>query len=107
MVIAPCSMHTLASIAAGLSGRLMDRAADVILKERRPLLLAVRETPFNATHLENMLRVTRNGGVIFPISPAFYARPRDLDEMVDNFVLRLLDHLGVGGKGFRWGSPRR
>jgi 4-hydroxy-3-polyprenylbenzoate decarboxylase len=106
MVIVPCSVNTLAAIAGGISDRLMTRAADVVLKERRPLLLAVRETPLSAVHLENMLRVSRNGATIFPISPAFYARPASFEEMLDNFVLRLLDHLGLApDRGYRWGGP--
>ncbi len=106
MVIIPCSVNTLAAIAAGIADRLLTRAADVVLKERRPLLLAVRETPLGTVHLENMLRVSRNGAVVFPISPAFYARPASQEEMLDNFVLRLLDHLGLEpDKGYRWGGP--
>ena len=107
MVIAPCSMHTLACVAQGLADRLIHRAADVTLKERRPLLLAVRETPLGAVHLENMTRVTRNGAVVFPICPAFYARPATLDDAIDNFIMRLLDHLGLpADRGVRWGESR-
>ena len=106
MVIIPCSVNTLAAIATGIADRLMTRAADVVLKERRPLLLAIREAPLGTVHLENMLRVSRNGAVVFPIAPAFYARPASLEEMLDNFVLRLLDHLGLEpDRGYRWGGP--
>jgi polyprenyl P-hydroxybenzoate/phenylacrylic acid decarboxylase-like protein len=106
MVIAPCSMNTLAAVSQGLADNLMTRAADVTLKERRPLLMAVRETPLSAVHLENMLRATRNGSTIFPLCPAFYAHPDSVEEMLDNFVLRLLDHLGLtADRGYRWGTP--
>jgi flavin prenyltransferase len=96
MLVAPCSMKTLASVAHGLSDNLISRAADVTLKERRRLVLMVRETPFNLAHLRNMTAVTEMGGVIFPPLPAFYAKPRTLDEMVDQTVLRALDLFGLG-----------
>lgn len=91
MVVAPCSMRTLAAVAHGLSDNLITRAADVVLKERRHLILMVRETPFNLAHLRNMTAVTEMGGVIFPPLPAFYHRPQNLDEMVDHTVARVLD----------------
>ena len=107
MVIAPCSMRTLACVAQGLADRLIHRAADVALKERRPLLLAVRETPLGSVHLENMTRVTRHGAIVFPVCPAFYARPATLEAVLDNFVMRLLDHLGLpADRGVRWGEGR-
>ncbi len=105
MVICPCSMGTLASIAAGTSRSLVERAADVTLKERRPLVLVPRETPLSAIHLENMLRLTRAGAVILPASPGFYHRPKSIAELVDFVVARILDHLGVeNALAPRWGE---
>ena len=95
MVVAPCSMKTLAAVAHGLSDNLLSRAADVALKERRRLILMVRETPFNLAHLRNMTAVTEMGGVIFPPLPAFYHRPMSIAEMVDDTVERVLALLGV------------
>lgn len=95
MVIAPCSMKTLAAVAHGLSDNLITRAADVILKERRRLIMMVRETPFNLAHLRNMTAVTEMGGIVFPPLPSFYNRPATIDEMVDHTAARVLDLLGV------------
>ena len=95
MVVAPCSMKTLAAVAHGLSDNLLTRAADVTLKERRRLVLMVRETPFNLAHLRNMTAVTEMGGVIFPPLPAFYHRPQSIDELVDDTIERVLTLLGV------------
>ena len=97
MVVAPCSMRSLAAIAHGLSDNLLTRAADVVLKERRRLVLMVRETPFNLAHLRNMTAVTEMGGVIFPPLPAFYHRPTSIDEMIDDTVERVLSLIGVAG----------
>ena len=96
MIVAPCSMKTLASIALGLSDNLITRAADVVLKERRRLVLMVRETPFNLAHLRNMTSVTEMGGIIFPPLPAFYHRPASIDEMVDQTVDRVIDIFALG-----------
>ncbi|MCS7273227.1 MAG: UbiX family flavin prenyltransferase [Fimbriimonadales bacterium] len=95
MVIIPCSMGTLGRIANGISDDLMTRAADVCLKERRPLILVVRETPFNLVHLRNMVRAAEAGAVILPANPAFYHRPTTLEEAVDTVIARVLQHLGV------------
>ena len=95
MVIAPCSMKTLAAVAHGLSDNLVTRAADVVLKERRRLVLMVRETPFNLAHLRNMTAVTEMGGIIFPPLPSFYHRPASIEEMVDHTVARVIDLFGV------------
>ena len=95
MVIAPCSMRTLAAVAHGLSDNLLTRAADVTLKERRRLVLMVRETPFNLAHLRNMTAVTEMGGVIFPPLPAFYHRPETIAELIDDTVERVIALLGI------------
>ena len=95
MVIAPCSMKTLAAVAHGLSDNLLTRAADVTLKERRRLILMVRETPFNLAHLRNMVAVTEMGGVIFPPLPAFYHRPQNIDDLVNDTVERVMGMLGI------------
>lgn len=95
MIIAPCSMKTLASVAHGLSDNLVARAADVALKERRRLVLMVRETPFNLAHLRNMTAVTEMGGIIFPPLPSFYHRPQSIAEMVDHTVARVLDLFSI------------
>ncbi len=95
MVVAPCSMRTLASVAHGLSDNLITRAADVVLKERRRLVLMVRETPFNLAHLRNMTAVTEMGGIIFPPLPSFYHHPQSIAEMVDQTVGRVIDLFGI------------
>jgi len=97
MAIAPCSMKTLAAVAHGLSDSLLSRAADVMLKERRRLLLMVRETPFNLAHLRNMTAVTEMGAIVFPPLPAFYHRPNSIEALVDDTVERALALLGIAG----------
>jgi 4-hydroxy-3-polyprenylbenzoate decarboxylase len=95
MVVAPCSMKTLAAVAHGLSDNLIARAADVTLKERRRLILMVRETPLNLAHLRNMTAVTEMGGIVFPPVPGFYQRPKTIDDLVDHTVGRVLDLIGL------------
>lgn len=103
MIIAPCSMKSLAEIATGATSNLLTRAADVVLKERRRLVLVARETPLHAVHLRNMLTLTEMGAIVAPPVPAFYARPRDLDQMIDHTIGRLLDLFGLDtGRVQRW-----
>jgi 4-hydroxy-3-polyprenylbenzoate decarboxylase len=105
MVVVPCSMGTTGRIAAGLSGNLLERAADVMLKERRPLVLVPRETPFNTIHLENLLRLSRAGAVILPAMPGFYHGPKTMDDLVSFVVGKVLDQLQVPHSLFvRWGA---
>ena len=105
MVIAPCSMRTLAAVALGLSDNLITRAADVMLKERRKLVLMVRETPLNLAHLRNMTSVTEMGGIVFPPVPGFYQRPQMIEEMVGHTVSRVLDLLDLAqADASRWGG---
>ena len=105
MVICPCTMGTLAKVAAGISDDLIARAADVMLKERRTLILAPREMPFSVIHLENMLKLAKAGAVIMPPNPGFYYQPASVQDMVDFVVARILDHLGIENSLMpRWGS---
>jgi len=102
MVVAPCSMRTLAAVAHGLSDNLVTRAADVTLKERRRLVMMVRETPFNLAHLRNMTAVTEMGGIVFPPLPAFYHHPASIEEMVDHTVARVLELFDIEVPGPHW-----
>ncbi len=105
MVIIPCSMKTVGSIASGVSMNLVARGADVCLKERRTLVLVVRETPLNAIHLSNLLTITRCGGIVVPASPGFYTRPSTISELIDVLVSRVLDLLDVNHSlSKRWGD---
>jgi len=108
MLIAPCSMHTLAAVATGLGSNLLTRAADVTLKERRRLVLMVRETPLHAGHLRNMLQVTESGGIIFPPVPAWYARPAGCEAIIAHSVARALSLLGLTCDALpRWGETHQ
>ena len=103
MIVIPCTMGCLASIATGMSDDLVARAADVTLKERRKLVLCVRDTPFNRIHLENMLKAEQAGAVIMPVVPAFYFKPKSIDEMVTQYVCRVLAQAGLPQeKMYRW-----
>lgn len=107
MIVCPCSMGTLAAIAQGLADNLIERAADVVLKEGRKLVLVPRETPFSAIHLENMLRLSRAGAVILPPSPGFYHHPQSVQDIVDFVVARVLDQVGIAHQLMqRWGEAR-
>ena len=106
-VICPCTTATLSAVAVGASRSLIERAADVCLKERRPLIMVVRETPFSDIHLENMLKLSRMGAVIMPANPGFYWKPTSIDELIDFMVARILDHLRIEHDlTARWGDTR-
>jgi 4-hydroxy-3-polyprenylbenzoate decarboxylase len=108
MVIVPCSMGSLAAIASGITRDLIHRAADVMLKENRPLIIVPRESPFNAIHLENMLKLARLGVRIIPAMPSFYHHPKTIDDLIEHFTYRLLDHLGVAHEQkTRWEGSRK
>ena len=105
MVICPCTSGTLSSIATGASRTLIERGADVVLKEQRKLILVIRETPFSIIHLENMLTLARAGAVIMPANPGFYNQPKSIADLVDFMVARVLDHLGIDNELMeRWAN---
>jgi 4-hydroxy-3-polyprenylbenzoate decarboxylase len=104
MIVAPCSMGTLGRIASGTSNDLVTRAADVILKERRKLILAIRETPYSLIHIKNMETVTLSGGIICPASPSYYSKPDTIQSLANTVVDRILDLSGIDIKSFRWGE---
>ncbi len=104
MVVIPCSMKTLAAISNGYADNLITRAADVIIKERRKLILVVRESPFSAIHLENMLKLSRLGVIIAPPIPSYYIKPKNIKELNDYFIGRILDHIGIDSGIKRWGD---
>jgi len=106
MLIVPCSMGTLGRIAAGISDDLITRAADVILKERRKLILAIRETPYNLIHIKNMETVTLAGGIICPATPSFYSKPSTINEVAETVINRIIDLADLQQKSFRWGSEK-
>jgi 4-hydroxy-3-polyprenylbenzoate decarboxylase len=106
MIIVPCSMGTLGRIASGVSDDLVTRAADVILKERRKLILVARETPYNLIHIKNMETVTLAGGIICPATPSFYSNPKTIEEVAYTVVHRILDLAGLQSAGYRWGNSK-
>lgn len=108
MVICPCSAGSVASIAHGMSDNLIERAADVVLKEKGQLIMVVRETPFSTLHLENMLKLSNFGATIMPAAPGFYHQPQSIDDLIDFMVARILDHLGIEQSLVsRWGYDQR
>ncbi len=107
MVIIPCTMKTLAAIANGYADNLITRAADVMIKEKRKLILVVRESPFSAIHLENMLKLARLGVIIAPPIPSYYIKPKSVNELNEYFIGRILDHLGIESDIKRWGMDKK
>jgi len=104
MIVIPCSMKSLSAIANGYANNLITRAADVMIKEKRKLILVVRETPFNVIHLENMLKLAKLGVVIFPPIPSYYIKPKTVEELTEFMVGRILDHIGIDSGIKRWGD---
>jgi len=107
MVIIPCSMGTLGRIATGISNDLITRAADVMLKERRKLILVARETPYNLIHINNMKLITEAGGIICPATPSFYSKPKTVEEVAQTVVNRVIDLMGFENESYRWGNKGR
>ncbi|MDB5250937.1 MAG: 3-octaprenyl-4-hydroxybenzoate carboxy-lyase [Flaviaesturariibacter sp.] len=107
LIVAPCSMGTLGRIAGGISNDLVTRGADVMLKERRRLILVVRETPYNLVHIRNMETVTLAGGIICPATPSFYSAPQTIEEAVMTVIDRVLDLAGLDTRSFRWGNVKK
>jgi flavin prenyltransferase len=106
MIVAPCSMGTLGRIASGISNDLITRGADVMLKERKKLILVVRETPYNLVHIKNMETVTLAGGIICPATPSFYSKPTTLEEAAMTVVHRVMDLVGLRTQSYRWGNKK-
>lgn len=104
MIVCPCSMGTVGRIAAGVSDTLLTRAADVMLKEQRKLVLVIREAPLSLIHLRNLTTLTESGALVFPATPFFYHHPRDLDELINPLVNRVLETAGMPGGGYHWGE---
>ncbi|MHA2392070.1 MAG: UbiX family flavin prenyltransferase [Promethearchaeota archaeon] len=104
MIVIPCSMKSLSAIANGYANNLISRAADVMIKEKRKLILVVRETPFSAIHLENMVKLARIGVVIYPPIPSYYIKPKNVDELLEHTVGRILDQIGIESNIKRWGN---
>lgn len=104
MIIIPCSMKSLSAISNGYANNLITRAADVVIKEKRKLILVVRETPFSAIHLENMVKLAKLGVIIFPPIPSYYIKPKDIDELIEFTIGRILDQIGIESDIKRWGN---
>lgn len=105
LIICPCSAGTMGRIASGLSNDLMTRTADVMLKERKKLILVLRETPLNLIHIENMRTITLAGGIICPATPSFYSKPQTIDQVISTVTDRVIDLVGLQASSFRWGAP--